>query len=155
MVVTAKGITLKLEGLPNLKKQLDKQVRDRLRNASKSALYEEAQILRTDAMEHTPVDTNALRSHHYATLPEETGNDIVCEVGTGGPAKEYAVYVHERTELRHKVGEAKWLEKAYNRRAAGFKGRFGKLVRRHYERGGGPPAKAPGVPTTPDEEQSS
>lgn len=142
------GITLTLVGLDELKSSLE-ALQPRMEHAVKQALYEEAQELRADAMENCPVDTGTLRGSHYATLPEQHGDAIMTEIGAGGPAKGYAVPVHERTELRHKVGEAKWLENAYKRRAEGFAERFGSLVRYHFERNSGPPSQAPGVPTDP------
>jgi len=142
------GITFTLIGLDELRRNME-ALQPRMEHAVKQALYEEAQELRTDAMEHCPVDTGTLRDSHYATLPEQHGDAIVTEIGAGGPAKGYAIPVHERTELRHKVGEAKWLENAYKRRAAGFTERFASRVKYHFERDSGPPRQAPGVPTDP------
>ena len=109
------------------------------------ALYAEAQNIRTSSMEKTPVETGTLKASHYATLPEKVGDSIVCEVGAGGWAKDYAVYVHERTELRHKVGQAKFLETALKEASAGFTDRMARLIRYFLETQAGPPTPAPGV----------
>jgi hypothetical protein len=55
-----------------------------------------------------------------ARLKEETkrlGQEPVVELGFG---TRYAVYVHERTELHHKVGQAKFLQSAANEERRGF-----------------------------------
>jgi hypothetical protein len=144
--------TFTLVGVDELQDNLE-ALKSQMDHAIDCALYEEAQILRTDAMRHCPVDTGTLRGAHYATLPEKQGDARAVEVGTGGPAKHYAKWVHERTSLKHKVGEAKWLENAFKRRASGFAERFGDLVKHHFDRRSGPPGQAAGVPTSPDARQ--
>jgi hypothetical protein len=52
-----------------------------------------------------------------------------------GYGTDYAVYVHERTEPRHTVGEAKFLEKAVSERSAGYAKRLGDRVRENAEKG--------------------
>ena len=39
------------------------------------------------------------------------------EVGFGGPAADYAIYVHEDLSAHHPVGEAKYLENAVEAKA--------------------------------------
>ena len=54
-----------------------------------------------------PVDTGALKGSSY-TRHTGTGADMVVRIGY---QQSYAVFVHERTELRHKPGKsAKYLE---------------------------------------------
>ena len=91
------------------------QVSDNLRRLAQSVPIRAAQALNvvaeetmTDAKERTPVDTGTLKRsgkvHQHAT-PRRLSAGL--SYGT-----EYAVFVHERTELRHHVGEAKFLENA-------------------------------------------
>lgn len=57
----------------------------------------------------TPVDTANLRRSEYETDVQKEGSGFVVEVGYEA---DYAVPVHEITTNRHRVGEAKFLEKA-------------------------------------------
>lgn len=76
-------------------------------------LNEVAEETMTDAKQHTPVKFGTLKRsgtvHKHATAADLTA---ALSFGT-----EYAVFVHERTELRHTVGEAKFLEHALQRAA--------------------------------------
>ena len=79
------------------------------------ALYQEALLVQGDSMEHTPVDTGALRASHETERPVFSGADVSVTIKVGGPAAGYAVEVHEDLEAHHEVGEAKFLESALNR----------------------------------------
>ena len=133
-------VTFTLTGTQQMQHNLQ-AMNQRMEHAVMSALYAIGQNVRTDAMEHTPVDTGTLRASHYVALPERVGNRIVTEVGAGGWAKSYAVPVHDRTWVHHKVGEAKWLENAFKRLSATFLADAAKLVAHFFARGGGPPTK--------------
>lgn len=137
-------ITLTLVGSQELSQRIA-QLGQQGEWAAARALYAEGVNLRTDAMDHCPVETGTLKKSHYTSLPEKVGEALVVEVGAGGWAKKYAVYVHERTELRHKVGEAKWLENALKRASSGFTDRLARLMRHFLETQAGPPTPAPGV----------
>jgi len=75
------------------------------------ALYTEALLIEQVSRERTPVLTGVLRASHETSLPTES-NPIEVQIRVGGPAAPYALYVHEKLELRHKVGQAKFLESA-------------------------------------------
>jgi hypothetical protein len=75
-----------------------------------ASLLKQGNIILTDARLHCPVDTGALRAS--GTVRREEGDVLV---GFGGPSAPYALYVHERTDLHHPEGEAKFLENAFNR----------------------------------------
>ncbi|MEM4167752.1 MAG: HK97 gp10 family phage protein [Candidatus Caldarchaeum sp.] len=67
-----------------------------------------ADMILEDAKRRTPVRTGALRnSGHIRSLDEDR-----FLIAFGGPAAPYAYYVHENLKARHRVGEAKYLEKA-------------------------------------------
>ena len=106
-----------------------------------AALYEEGLNVNTRSKELTPVDTGTLRGSTYTTLPEKVGESIVVEVGVGGPAKKYAKWVHELTHLRHRVGQAKFLETALKEASAGFINRIAKRIAYHFTAGTGYPQK--------------
>jgi hypothetical protein len=69
-----------------------------------------------DADEHCPVDTGVMKSTHTVARDEKS-----VAIGYGGPSAPYTVKQHEDLTLHHVVGEAKWLENAWNRHAAELK----------------------------------
>ena len=77
-----------------------------------AALYQEALRIEEVSKSRTPVDTGALLNSHEVSVPSIQGNDIEVTIKVGGPAAKYAVAVHERTELNHTIGQAKFLESA-------------------------------------------
>lgn len=95
---------------------LNKQLGSKL----ESALYGVGQKVRLDSMRRTPVDTGALKSSHTVSRPVTRNDRISVTIGAGGPAADYAVYVHEDLSKRHPVGEAKFLEKAVLEEASTF-----------------------------------
>ena len=83
----------------------------------KPILYEEAQEIMSESKKQCPVDTGALRASGYVNEPEETKEGIYVQMGYGGPSAPYAIYVHERLDLHHRVGKAKFLEDPVKDRA--------------------------------------
>lgn len=88
-------------------------------------LYEEAAGIISQAQQLTPVDTGTLRASGYVAEPKREGNRVRVEMGFGGPSAKinpktgesadgYALYVHEDLNVFHKVGEALFLETAFN-----------------------------------------
>lgn len=69
--------------------------------------------IRGDSILQTPVDTGNLRASHYVESADGVRGPIV-EIGVGGPSQPYAVRQHEDMSLRHPVGNAKFLENAFN-----------------------------------------
>ena len=102
-------IEVKTVGLPELKKKLG-FLPQRVIDVTQAALYQEGELIMTEAKKECPVDTGTLRSSGYTAKPKWDGARIVVELGFGGAAAPYAVYVHERLDLRHTVGKAKYLE---------------------------------------------
>ena len=91
---------------------MTKVAEERIRQGLASGIFLAANNIMTEAKERAPLDIGTLRGSGYVTLPETHGAEVVVELGFGGPAASYAVVQHERTELNHDVGEAKFLEKA-------------------------------------------
>lgn len=99
--------SFRVTGIENVSENL-RRLAQRVPVRAAQALNIVAEETMTDAKERTPVDTGALmrsgKVHQYAT-PNRLSAGL--SFGT-----EYAVFVHERTELRHRNGEAKFLENA-------------------------------------------
>ncbi len=115
----------------------DKEVQRALEKVSKqypeatwASLYQEGFAMAASAKKRTPVRTGRLRASAYVSPP--TGDRV--EVGYG---TDYALEVHEKTEANFKVGEAKFLENAFNERMDGFVARLGKRIVENVERGMG------------------
>jgi len=115
---------MKIKGTEELKRLL-KQLGGKARAELGKALYTEGQLIRTDSMRQCPVDTGTLRGTAYIEQPKYTAKSIIVEIGYGGPAAPYAVYVHEnpragktggkspsgkRYKTWAKVGKWKYLE---------------------------------------------
>ena len=66
--------------------------------------------VQTDAKEHCPVDSGAMRNSHTV---ERSGDSAV--IGVGGSSAPYAQRQHEDASLSHEVGESHWLENAGKR----------------------------------------
>jgi hypothetical protein len=64
------------------------------------------ELVKEEAVRRCPIDTGALRKSARVKI---RGNEGSINFGM-----DYAVYVHERLDLRHPVGEAKFLENAWN-----------------------------------------
>jgi len=77
----------------------------------KDALNKSSAIVERDAKRLTPVDTGHLRRSIQKPKRVSAG-DTKTAVGSN---VKYAYWVHKFTHYKHKVGEAKFLEKAFNR----------------------------------------
>lgn len=94
------------------------------------ALRREAEELMTRSKDRTPVDTGALRASGH--VQDKTSNQAVkMQLGFGGAAAPYAIYVHEMTGNRHPVGQAKFLESTVLEAAPNLGGRLAEHVRRY------------------------
>ena len=101
--------SFELKGLPEVLGTLKKIEGKVPRNAGR-ALYEEALIEQKESMARTPVEFGTLRNSHETSLPSYKGDELSVEIKVGGPAAPYAVAVHERLDVSHKAGQAKFLE---------------------------------------------
>ncbi len=102
-------VSIKLKGVKEVKKKL-KEYPFKTLKALGRALYEESQVILGESKKQCPVDTGTLRSTGHVTDPEYARSSVDVQIGYGGPAAPYAIYVHERLDVRHKVGKAKFLE---------------------------------------------
>ena len=117
-------IKIKVEGVAEVIKSLERAARA-FPEATGQALYEEGLGVQGLAVQRTPVDTGRLRASAYTAPPKTTSSGPEVEVGYGAI---YGVYVHERTELRHTTGQAKFLESALNERSSGYAERLGDRI---------------------------
>lgn len=82
----------------------------------------------TRSKQLVPVDTGELKDSIHATPP--TGKrTIKAKVVAGGGAAPYALIVHERLDLKHKVGQAKYLEQAFIEHEQDFQDAIEKYMR--------------------------
>jgi hypothetical protein len=93
--------------------------------AAAAALHLEHEQIMLVAKERTPVDTGNLKGTGHVSLPTIKGTTIVSVGGFGGPAAPYAVIVHERLDVRHRVGQAKYYESALLEAVNGMEKRLG------------------------------
>ena len=102
--------------------------------AAGGALYREAERIMTAAKSRTPVDTSALKNSGQVALPDVTTAGVVVEMGFGNTSVGYAVPVHERLDVFHPNGQAKFLESAVNDAQRGMDQRLAADVGREIER---------------------
>jgi hypothetical protein len=81
-----------------------------LGRAVSAALGEEGEKTMTESKQECPVDTGELRASGHVDGPHDEGGVITLELNYGGAAAPYAIYVHERMDVHHPVGKAKFLE---------------------------------------------
>lgn len=110
----ADGITI--NGLDRLAAKLSVYAED-MNHAVSRGMAEFAGEIEAESVKLTPIDTGELRSRSYIHGPLYDQNNQQYSMIVGYerniPAENlYAVSVHERVEIRHKVGQAKFLETA-------------------------------------------
>ena len=98
----------------------------------------------SDAVKRVPVDTGRLRSSGYVAPPARTGVRNAVEIGFG---TDYAIPVHERTELTHTTGEAKFLQNAIIAKSARAVWQVAEFAEKYIEKGG--QAKGTKFPQSP------
>ena len=94
-----------------------------------AALYQEGLKVQADSMRRTPVDTGTLKASHETSLPSYRGDFLEVTISVGGAAKKYAVPVHERLDVKHPNGEAKFLQNAVDERADSMLTSIGNALR--------------------------
>jgi hypothetical protein len=136
-------IKLEMKGSEEIKRKL-LEMRDKHMEALAAALYQEGFEIWREAVKRAPVEHGVLRNSAYVAPPEGTENPVV-EVGFG---TKYAVFQHERTELRHpRGGEAKFLERTVDERMGGFLERLAARTMENVKTGVGvTPLSAPTEP---------
>ena len=95
-------LQIDLVGADGVRRSLE-EIRRIALKAVAGALYQEAELIMSESVKITPVDTGALRGTAHVKLPEFTGENVRINFGFGGPAAPYAVDVHENPIYRHKA----------------------------------------------------
>lgn len=93
-----------------------------------AGLRQEGEKAMTEAKQETPVDTGVLRASGIVDGPHNDGGSVWLELGFGGAASSYALIVHERTDVHHPVGKAKYLEDPAMRMADRLPGTLVRII---------------------------
>ncbi len=118
-----------------------------VRGSLAAAIYQEGTEIDRKSVRLVPVDTGRLRATHFVSLPFDKINPkVILGYGTN-----YAIYVHERSDLKHRAPtQYKFLEQPFREAKAGYKARLGKRTWALYKRGV-KTAIATGTPTQPQD----
>lgn len=105
----------KIQGADQMRRRMRRfSVAGPFQRALGRILHEEAELFMPKSVRRTPVDTGALRNSATVPEPELIGSvGVVQEMGYGSTAVDYAIPVHERLDVHHPVGEAKYLERPF------------------------------------------
>lgn len=126
---------------------------DRWKQALAAGLYLAANNVMGKSKRLVPVDLGPLRASGYVTLPQELPGRTLVEIGYGGPAKDYAIPQHERTDYRHPDGgQAKYLSAAVDAATPNLASDILKLAKAAFAHGQGPAVGS--NPTDPDSGQA-
>lgn len=100
---------LTIEGAASVEKSLRRLI-EQIPDRAAQTLNAVAEETMTVSKDRTPVKTGRLKRSGNVSK-HATAEDLSAELSYG---TEYAVHVHERLDLRHTVGQAKFLESAVN-----------------------------------------
>lgn len=114
----------RVKGLDRVLRNLNKEVR-KIKGASEAGLRTAAEMIRTDSVINTPVRTGVLKGS-AKTTSEMTARGPIAAVSY---STDYAVPVHENLEANHRVGTAKFLEKAVVKNQSAVVGTIAASVR--------------------------
>lgn len=98
-------IQVTMDGIDAVVARMERMPENVRLSALRAAYYQSQRTL-TKAKGYTPVDTGKLRSSGRVEIGE------YIEIIFGGGGVDYAVKVHEDMSVRHKTGQAKFLERA-------------------------------------------
>jgi hypothetical protein len=115
------GITATVSGASAITEAIQR-VLEQAPGAVQVGLLVEGTRIAADAVQRCPVDSGELRASVF--VKPTAGHGV--EVGFSAP---HAAYVHERTDLHHDEGEAKFLEKAKNAAASTLASDVAAMVR--------------------------
>lgn len=106
---------------------------NKIAGAAAVGLYSEGLRVIANSIRRVPVDTGRLRATAYCEPPaRDMEGQITVRLGYG---TDYAIPVHERTEVRHPVGEAKFLEHAIDENLQGFGERLCERIKENLANG--------------------
>lgn len=105
------GVYLETLGVPELKAAFERLEMDFTKETGRALYQEGEKIMGTSKQFFVPVDRGVLRASGHVQPPQYEGGGVVVVIGYGGPAVAYAVVQHEKLYYKHKVGQAKYLER--------------------------------------------
>lgn len=97
-------MSVKIKGGPELLAKL-RGLEQKTADQVAEVVAGQAQQVLTQSQALCPVDTGALRDSAYVTV-QASGSTVTAQIGYSAP---HALAVHERTWVRHKTGQAKFL----------------------------------------------
>ncbi len=100
-----------------------------VRQALTQEVAREGEEIMAESKRLVPVLTGALRASGHVLPVEDTPNGVKLTLAYGNSAVQYAIYVHERVELRHPVGMARFLAVPAEIAAEGMAGRIAAGIR--------------------------
>lgn len=109
----ALNLTLELEGFKQLVNGLD-QLPIKVGQEFGHSLRRWAEEVMTNSKQLVPVRTGHLRDTGEISGPEFKGGAWEVSLGYGDKRAWYAAIVHERLDVRHPTGQAKYLEQPIN-----------------------------------------
>ncbi len=87
--------SIEIKNLESIIKSLESKNKNVMQEITK-ALYMEAEgIMRASKEKYVPVKTSTLKTSGFVNLPKISSTAIEIEMGYGGAASAYALYVHE------------------------------------------------------------
>ena len=127
----ARAFTIKVTGAKKVLRRLGVLDRHTPKELGRAMVRVSEEVI-GDAKEMTPVDTGALRGSGHVQMPEETMFGMSVKMGFGGVAGAgentedvgYALPVHERMDVHHKVGGPKYLERAIQKHMPSMVSKF-------------------------------
>lgn len=110
--VLVRGGAIRVEGINRTLKKME-ELQKKNKKAFNVGIGKAGYYLLEKSREIVPVDTGRLYNSGFNRLTRDSRNTLTYQVGY---SKKYAVYVHERLDLRHAPGKsAKFLEKPARR----------------------------------------
>lgn len=115
---------------PELRRNL-KHLGDKAGREMGRALKGEGDKVIKTAIPLTPRASGVLRESGGVARPrrKEMGTFVEVPASFGGKKAWYAIIVHERLDVRHKIGQAKFLQEAFNKESRSSIARVGRYIR--------------------------
>jgi hypothetical protein len=138
-------ISFKVSGVPKLKANM-LRINERLPRGLKAAAMEEVQQVMQESQSQVPVVTGTLRDSafirqdHMGNITFGYGDSkAAINPNTGESPRKYMIAVHERLDVQHPQGKAKFLEDPVNAFAQTAEQRFTDKLKKffYYVTGGG------------------
>ena len=122
-------MSFRIDGLDKLQARLEASGKDAPNRLAGGLFVEGNKIMTISKRDFVPVDKGPLRASGHVKRPVVKAKTAQVTLGYGGAAAAYALIQHERTDFRHTVGQAKYLEKPVKNAVRGF----GKRIARNLD----------------------